>query len=132
MKFISSMYMPRRNFWCMKREDSSHLNFQLQKVDWGPSGRQNWWKTMEFWNILYIHFIRDPKGKTYVGFFLQIKSHWKMTLPMGWDLHWEWPDVNDWKEFWGAPWSISAYHIMLCLGFWWRTLPFPIAWFINV
>ena len=27
---------------------------------------------------LYRHFIRDPKGTTYVGFFLQIKSHAKM------------------------------------------------------
>ena len=75
MKFISSMYMPRRNFWCMTRGDSSHLNFQLQKVDWGPSGRQNWRKTMEFWKILYITFIREPKGITYVAFFLQIESH---------------------------------------------------------
>ena len=78
MKFISSMYMSRHNFWCMTRGDSSHVNFQLQKVDWGPSGRQNWRKTMEFLKILYIHFIRDPKGITYVGFFLQIKSQAKM------------------------------------------------------
>ena len=28
--------------------------------------------------FLYIHFIRDPKGITYEGFFLQIKSHAKM------------------------------------------------------
>ena len=33
---------------------------------------------MEFLKILYIHFIRDPKGITYVGFFLQIKSQAKM------------------------------------------------------
>ena len=77
MKFISSMYMPRRNFWCMTRGDSSHLNFQLQKVDWGPSGRQNWRKTIEFWKILYIHFIRDPKDIAFAGFFLRIKSHAK-------------------------------------------------------
>ena len=80
MKFISVIYMSRRNFWCMTRGDSSHLNFQLQKVDWGPSGRQNWRKTMEFWKILYIHFIRDPKGITYVRFILKIESDAKMRL----------------------------------------------------
>ena len=31
--------------------NSSHLNFQLQKVDWGPSGRQNW-KVMQKWYCL--------------------------------------------------------------------------------
>ena len=81
MKVISWMYMSRHNFWCMTRGDSSHLNFQVQKVDWGPSGRQNWRKTMEFWKIFYIHFIRDPKGITYVAFFLKIESHAKMRLP---------------------------------------------------
>ena len=83
MKFISVIYMSRCNFWCMTRGDSSHLNFQLQKVDLGPSGRQNWRKTIEFWKIFYIHFIRDPKGITYVAFFLQIESHAKMTWSTG-------------------------------------------------
>ena len=72
--------MSRRNFWCMTRGDSSHLNFQLQKVDWEPSGRQNQGKMMEFWKILYIHFIRDPKGITYVRFILKIESDAKMRL----------------------------------------------------
>ena len=36
---------------------------------------------MEFWKIFYIHFIRDPKGITYVAFFLKIESHAKMRLP---------------------------------------------------
>ena len=36
---------------------------------------------MEFWKILYTHFIRDPKGITYVAFFPQIESHAKMRLP---------------------------------------------------
>ena len=79
IKFITPFYSSRRNFWCMTRGDSSHFNFQLQKVDWGTSGRQNWMKTMEFWKILYIHFIRDPKGITYVGLFLQIECNAKMT-----------------------------------------------------
>ena len=67
-------------FWCMARGDSSYLIFQLQKVDWGPSGRQNWRKTMEFWKILYIHFILEPKDITYVAFSFQIESHAKMTF----------------------------------------------------
>ena len=80
MKFISSMYMPKRNFWCMTGGDSSNLNFQLLKVDWGPLRRQKWRNTMEYWKILYIkilyiYFIREPKGITYVGFFLQFESH---------------------------------------------------------
>ena len=87
MKVISVIYMSRRNFWCMTRGDSSHLNFQLQKVDWEPSGRQNQGKMMEFWKILYIHFIRDLKGITYLGFFLQIESDAKMrwsTVQISW------------------------------------------------
>ena len=80
MKFISVIYMSRRNFWCMTRGDSSHLNFQLQKVDWEPSGRQNQGKMMEFWKIFYIHFIRDPKGITYIRFILKIASDAKMRL----------------------------------------------------
>ena len=66
----------------MTRGDSSHLNFQLQKVDWEPSGRQNWGQMMEFWKILYIHFIRDPKGITYVRFILKIESDAKMACPI--------------------------------------------------
>ena len=81
MKVISVIYMSRRNFWCMSRGDSWHLNFQLQKVDWEPSGRQNWGQMMEFWKILYIHFIRDPKGMTYVRFILKIESDAKMIVP---------------------------------------------------
>ena len=78
MKVISVIYMSICNFWCMTRGGSWHLNFQLQKVDWEPSGRQNWGKMMEFWKILYIHFIRDPKGTTYVRFILKIESDAKM------------------------------------------------------
>ena len=59
--------------------DNSHLNFQPQKVYWGSSGRQNWRKSMEVWYGIYVHFIRNPKGITYVGFFLQINSQGKMT-----------------------------------------------------
>ena len=81
MKVISVIYMSRRNFWCVTRGDSWHLNFQLQKVDWEPSGRQNWGKMMEFWKILYIHFIRDPKGITYVRLILKIESDAKMAGP---------------------------------------------------
>ena len=81
MKVISVIYMSRRNFWCMSRGDSWHLNFQLQKVDWEPSGRQNWGQMMEFWKILYIHFIRDPKGITYVRLILKIESDAKMAVP---------------------------------------------------
>ena len=96
MKVISVIYMSRRNFWCVTRGDSWHLNFQLQKVDWEPSGRQNWGKMMEFWKILYIHFIRDPKGITYVRLILKIESDAKMAVPNGvsktqvlsdWELH---------------------------------------------
>ena len=83
MKFISVIYMSRHNFWCMTRGDSWHLNFQLQKVDWEPSGRQNWGQMMEFWKILYIHFIRDPKGITYVRLILKIESDAKMAVPNG-------------------------------------------------
>ena len=57
IKFISSMYMPRHNFWCMTR---------------GISTPEGGWS---------IHFRRDPKGITYVAFFLQIESHAKMRLP---------------------------------------------------
>ena len=96
MKVISVIYMSRRNFWCVTRGDSWHLNFQLQKVDWEPSGRQNWGQMMEFWKILYIHFIRDPKGITYVRLILKIESDAKMAVPNGvsktqvlsdWELH---------------------------------------------
>ena len=82
MKVISVIYMSRRNFWCVTRGDSWHLNFQLQKVDWEPSGRQNQVKMMEFWKILYIHFIRDPKGITYVRLILKIESDAKMAGPI--------------------------------------------------
>ena len=62
MRFISAIYKSRRNFWCMTRGYSQQLNFQLQKVDGEPSGRQNWTKTLDFWFSFYIHFQRDPKG----------------------------------------------------------------------
>ena len=78
----------------LARGDFSHLNFQLQKEDWEPSGRQNQGKMMEIWKILYIHLIRDPKGITYVRFILKIESDAKMRLANTWCKDWAGCTIN--------------------------------------
>ena len=78
MKVISVIYMSRRNFWCMTRGILHIWIFNSRR--W-IEDNLDWKKTMEFWKTLYIHFIREPKGITYVAFFLKIESHAKMRLP---------------------------------------------------
>ena len=116
MKFISVIYISRRNFWGMTWEDYSHLNFQLQKVDWEPSGRQNQGKMIEFWKILYIHFIRDPKGITYARFILKIESDAKMRLASGMTRHiYRYIVADKVREYRGKAKQLN-YH-MFCIVF---------------
>ena len=45
MKFISVIYIQKRNFWCMTRGGNQQKIFHLQKVDGEQSGSQKWRKT---------------------------------------------------------------------------------------
>ena len=67
MKFISAIYMPRRNFWCMTRGGCQQKIFHLQKGDGGQSGSQDLMKTVDLSGKTYISSISDPKGTAFRG-----------------------------------------------------------------
>ena len=67
MKFISAIYMSRRNFWCMTRGGCQQKIFHLQKGDGGQSGSQDLMKTVDLSGKTYISSISDPKGTAFRG-----------------------------------------------------------------
>ena len=67
MKFISAIYMPKRNFWCMTRGVWQQKNFPLQKGDGGQSGSQDLRKTVDLSGKTNISSISDPKGTAFRG-----------------------------------------------------------------
>ena len=62
MKFISAIYIPKHNLWCMARESTQQKIFHPKKLDGGQSGSQNWMKTLKIWGNKYIHLSYIYKG----------------------------------------------------------------------